>query len=90
MFEGALTIQHVMEIKQDIEQRINKTSPLHISLKKVTQLDLSFLQLLLALKKNYSSHGLSMQIHMELEQDLRQLIQISGFQQLIPSNISTP
>lgn len=88
-FEGALIIQSIKQIKQDIEQKINKTKPLHIRVSKIIQLDLSFLQLLLALKKDYDNLGLSIHIQMELEQDLQQLMQISGLYQLISPNIST-
>lgn len=85
-FEGNLTIHHIQFIKQEVEQKINNYKPLQIKVSNVAQLDLSFLQLLMALKKKYDRNATAISVHLELSQELEHYLLVAGFQDFASPN----
>jgi anti-anti-sigma regulatory factor len=85
--EGSLTVHHIDAIKLAIEEKLDKSSALVLKVHHVEQLDLSFLQLLLALKNNYQQRDQSLNIEMNLNPVLEKLLIDSGFENLLRENI---
>ena len=85
-FAGNLTIHNIQQIKQEVEQKLQKRKPLHVLVGNVVQLDLSFLQLLMALKKMHEKNSIPFAVQMELSQEIEQLLINSGFHDFISTN----
>lgn len=82
-FAGNLTIHNIQQIKEEVEQKLQKRKPLQVLVGNVVQLDLSFLQFLRALKKRHETNSIPFAVQMELSQEKEQLLINSGFHDFI-------
>ena len=79
VIEGNLGMKNIEKLKTQLETLLNKDFELEIIVKKVTDVDLSFLQLLLSINKVFKN---KMNVDMSLSQELENLVSSSGFNDL--------
>lgn len=90
--EGCLSIPQIQAIKQEMEKELTGSRKkeegrsLHLQLRAVAQLDLPFLQLLLALSKQFQQQQQSLIIDMELSPEMEKLLLVSGFENFVTAN----
>lgn len=80
-FSGELTFNNIKGIKDQIENQVDFSKSNHFIAKDVEILDLSFIQLLLALKKTNNNNT----IELHLNDEISDLIKTSGFQDILNS-----
>jgi anti-anti-sigma regulatory factor len=78
-----LTIYTVLEIKEYFLEAIEKYNELDIRIKKVENIDLSFIQLIESLKKTGEEYGKALSISAELADETRTLVENSGFDPIL-------
>lgn len=82
VFEGELIISNISQIKRKLDtlllQLIN--SELLVEIKNVTNIDLSFLQLLESLGIHLSEKGIALSLKWELDEETKTLFRQTGFE----------
>lgn len=81
--EGELTINNVEGFMQRIHPIFNNFDYVDFYLRKVTSLDLSFIQMLYHFQKSYGKKKKEVTIDAELSSDLKKIIVHAGFEELM-------
>jgi ABC-type transporter Mla MlaB component len=80
---GDLSIENIEDFKKVLDEFLELNNKLEISNIKIYKLDLPFLQLLVAAKKQAEKDGKSLSIKDDFIQDLNIFIEFSGLRELI-------
>ncbi len=75
---GNLVINHIEKIYKEIAEKIDFSRNLNITIQSVENIDITFVQLVLALKKEYSEKQLSLEVVIDLPEDLWTLLKNAG------------
>ncbi len=78
ILSGDLDLDNADELKRILELRLLNSNILNIELKDIESFDLSTQQILLAAARYAKDKGKSFNVNFDLDQDLTQLIEISG------------
>lgn len=76
---GSLAINHIEKIYDELSNHIDLAKNLQINVKAVENIDITFIQVLLSLKKEYNDLGLTLNISMDLSDDSWSLLHNAGF-----------
>jgi ABC-type transporter Mla MlaB component len=80
--KGELSIQHIHEIKTELEAAIKEMDTVELLVYDASIIDLSVLQYLLSLKKSEKALNKSFKISFELDDDLDELLKHAGFKNI--------
>ena len=83
VLEGVLTIQHAAVVRDELLKILPRFDAFHVQVCQVVDLDLSFVQLLLALRKTALVAEKKMTIEMDLSDGFQLLLKRSGLYDLI-------
>ena len=86
LIEGCLNIHEMEAIKQEIERKLKEVKALRMQVQQVEQLDLSFLQFLIAFKNKYQQARQPLFIELTLKPEMEKLLAVSGFENVITAN----
>ncbi len=75
-FSGDLTLNNVEAIKKDIISLIKDATKIKVEIRKVTNIDLSFIQLLYSMKKQFKEN---ITFDIELPETLKSMMENAGF-----------
>ncbi len=78
-FSGQLIINYIEKIVEEVRGSINLEKDLEIVIDNPEAIDITFMQLILALKFTYSDQNQEMTISSSLSEELKTLIKNSGF-----------
>jgi len=78
-FSGQLIINYIEKIVEEVRESINLEKDLEIVIDNPEAIDITFMQLILALKFTYSDQNQEMTISSSLSEELKTLIKNSGF-----------
>lgn len=81
--EGDLTIKNAKSIKKELEAKLGNNECLELNLEKVTALDITIIQLICSLKKLIHKRDLKMDLHLNIDQEIENIITYSGMIQLL-------
>ncbi|MFC2138453.1 STAS domain-containing protein [Bacteroidota bacterium] len=81
--EGDLTLKNIKEIKEKLLNSTKTYKSLNIQVKKVDNLDITFIQLLIAVKKSFKA----VSINTEIPEHAEGIINNSGLQEYLNTNI---
>jgi ABC-type transporter Mla MlaB component len=82
-----LTIFSIESAKEEFELLLNKYTDITLSLKKVENIDLSYLQLIYAFFNAAKEKNITVNIEGKLPEEQHQLIENSGLTKILESNI---
>ncbi len=82
-FSGQLIINHIERITDTVKNSVKTDTDLQVEIDNPESVDVTFIQLLLALKATLSANGKKIEISAELSEDVQKLIQNSGFQYVL-------
>lgn len=82
-FSGQLIINHIEKISSTVKSELKSDKDLTVEIDNPESVDVTFIQLLLAIKATLKANGKSVTINAELSEDVEALIQNSGFQYVI-------
>ncbi|SMO58006.1 hypothetical protein SAMN06265379_10375 [Saccharicrinis carchari] len=82
-FSGQLIINHIDAIKEEFIESINLTKPLSISVNYPDGIDITFIQLIVAIKKAYNKNGIHINVEGKLHDEALSLIANAGFNNLL-------
>jgi anti-anti-sigma regulatory factor len=85
-FSGQLTINNIKKINESVKSHLRSPGAVSIHVKDVDNIDLTFIQLLQAIKNSGKKKGFSVQTGMELPNDLKALLINAGFGKMINNN----
>ena len=77
--EGELTLSNALAVKEELITLLNKNDSLEVDCKSIQQIDLSGIQLLLALKQSAISQNKTIKLECDLPDDISKIIKNSGF-----------
>lgn len=78
-FEGTLSIGRADTIKKDLINTLNETDNLVVDLSKVESIDLSFIQILYAVKKEAVLKKKSFNITGSIDENIKKLLSLTNF-----------
>ncbi len=78
-FSGQLIINFIESITEVVKERVKTSKNLEIQVDNPDSMDVTFIQLLLALKNTFETAGKEVSVSAELKDELRTLIDNSGF-----------
>lgn len=76
---GSLIINHIENIYSELKEKIEFSKKHVVELKSVDGIDLTIIQLLLAMKKEFASYGTDFEVKLDLSEEHVQLLKNSGF-----------
>ncbi|MCT4586528.1 MAG: STAS domain-containing protein [Carboxylicivirga sp.] len=82
-FSGQLIINHIEKITDEVKNQLSFDKDLHIEINNPDSIDVTFIQLLLTLKTTLKGNGKQTVISSELNDDLKVLLNNSGFQYVL-------
>ena len=82
-FEGDLTVKNINEITETISKNIKNFEQLTINVNNVENLDITFIQMLLAIKKSYQL----LKINSDIPAHVSGIIKNSGLNDIFKTNI---
>jgi ABC-type transporter Mla MlaB component len=82
LIEGELVVGSLHKVKEELTAAVSRYSTLTIVVKNVSAIDLTFLQLLFAVKKSLALVHKSFSFHVELPDEITTLLSRSGFADL--------
>lgn len=80
--KGELSIQHIHEIKKELEAAIKDMDTIELLVYEASIIDLTILQYLLSLKRSEKALNKSFKISFELDDDLNELLKHAGFKNI--------
>ncbi|RLD39349.1 MAG: hypothetical protein DRI74_00930 [Bacteroidetes bacterium] len=80
--KGELSIQHIHEIKKELETTIKNLDTIKLLVYDASIIDLTILQYLLSLKRSENALNKSFEISFELNDDLTELLKHAGFKNI--------
>ncbi len=78
-FSGQLIINHIEKITALVNEKLSTSKDLQIEIDNPESIDVTFIQLLLAIKATIKANGKKVSINTELKDELRLLVKNSGF-----------
>lgn len=78
--KGSLIINHIEAIFEELNGKIDFSKKHIVDLSDVEGIDLTFVQMLLALKKEFTGYGTDFEIKLSLTDEHVQLLRNSGFE----------
>lgn len=88
LLEGQLVIRNAHIIKKELLSALNNSQNLELIFKNITRVDLSFLQLIIALRKSAVNTGKEISLHAASNQQVRSAIIKSGLENNFGMNIN--
>ncbi|WP_439182009.1 hypothetical protein [Carboxylicivirga taeanensis] len=82
-FSGQLIINHIERITGVVKDGLNASKDLQIEIERPESVDVTFMQLVLAIKATLAANGKKVVVKSELNDELTKMIQNSGFQYVI-------
>jgi anti-anti-sigma regulatory factor len=76
---GSLVINHIEKIYHDLSTNLDFSKNLKVVLDQVDNIDITFVQLLLSLKKQFGKSGLELTLQSKLSDDMWLLLNNAGF-----------
>lgn len=80
--KGELSIQHINEIKKELETAMKDMDTVELLVYDASIIDLTVLQYLLSLKKSEKTLNKSFKLSFELDDDLEELLKHAGFKNI--------
>ena len=77
--EGCLTIEHAAEWKMCLMESLNRTDRVHLVFENVTEVDISFLQLLCSMHRTVAQDGKNLTLDAHRPEPLRLTVLAAGF-----------
>ncbi len=81
MFSGELSVANVSALQQQLLKAASKVSYIDVKVTNVENMDLSFLQLLLAWAQSMKQSGKNLIFDFQLDQEFERIFDESGFRQ---------
>lgn len=78
-FEGDLTLNTISEIVDEVKKKVTFEKNIEIIVQKITNFDVSAIQLLYALKKGALNNNMDIAFNIDLPDDIKVLLQNAGF-----------
>nr|WP_321407181.1 hypothetical protein [uncultured Carboxylicivirga sp.] len=78
-FSGQLIINYIENITEIVKEKVSATKDLDIQVDNPDSVDITFIQLVLSIKKTFELAGKEVSITTELKDELKTLIGNSGF-----------
>ena len=88
VFSGQLTISSIFKMTENVKANIDHPTKVHISVKDVENLDLTFIQLIQSIKNSGKKNGYEVSVSMKLPEDLSSLLVNAGFGSLLQPIVS--
>lgn len=85
LFEGVLIIRNIQEIKERTLDQLKESGALEVKVKNAEALDVSFLQLLLAIRLQWAQRQKPLYMDLELSREMENMMIASGFSDLLLS-----
>lgn len=82
IFSGELVINHVNGIKEELMCSIDFERAINMRVINPASIDITFIQLVLAIKKAYEDNGINCEVQGKLNEDTFNLLANSGFKNL--------
>ncbi len=82
-FSGQLIINHIEKIVEVVKSGLKTDKDLQIEIDNPESVDVTFIQLVLALKATLAANGKATNINAELKPEVQALIKNSGFQYVL-------
>ena len=80
---GDLSISNLAEIVEKFREIEKNHQEIEVNINEVSNFDLASIQLLLSLKKSCNKHKKKIQFNIDLSNDLKTLMEISGFTNIL-------
>lgn len=81
--EGDLYLQNAHAIWAELQKELEDCPHLHVEVENVTDFDLSAIQMLIALEKDFLARGHKMSMHFDLPYELKALLENAGMESII-------
>lgn len=78
MLKGSLTLPNIGAIKAEFDKLVKDAKSIIVETSEVEEVDLSFYQLIVALKSHCKTHSIDIITKIELPQDMSQLLTKTG------------
>ena len=82
-FSGQLIINHIENITRIVNEKLNSDKDLQIKIDNPESIDVTFIQLILAVKATVKASGKDIFIQTELKDELKTLVKNSGFNYIL-------
>ena len=82
-FEGDLSLKNSISLYKKVKSLKIKTDHLNVQLNNVEKMDVTFIQILYALKAKLEGEGVSVEVDSTLPGELKNIIQNTGFRDII-------
>lgn len=82
MVSGDLIINHIEKIKEAFDNAIDTSKDLTLDLNDVTSIDITFIQLVISLKKSFQSSGNQIVFKNNFNDEIMTLLKNAGFNNL--------
>lgn len=76
---GNLTINHIESVYKDLKGSIDFSKKTILNINQVKGIDLTCIQILISLKKEFKENGLPIEINLHLTEDQQHLLDNAGF-----------
>lgn len=86
LIEGQLIIRNANTIKSELIPALNSSQNLEIVFKNITKMDITVLQLIIALQKSAATLKKKLSLDIELTDYIKSVIQNSGLEKLLITN----
>lgn len=83
VLEGDLYLQNAHAIWTQLLREVENCPHLQIDVENVTDLDLSAIQMLVAIEKDFTARGHKMSMHFDLPYELKALLENAGMESII-------
>ncbi len=83
---GQLTINSIVKILAEMKELLKNASNVNIHVKEVENIDLTFIQLLFAIKNSGKKENYKINVNMELPDELNLLVNNAGFHSVLNLN----
>lgn len=78
-FSGVLVINHIEKIITSAKEQLNFDKSLEVVVDECDNIDITFIQFLIALQKSWMQRGLEFSVKANIKDDLVRLIENAGF-----------
>lgn len=82
-FRGALNINHIVSLKQEIEELVSFESDLEVYLESPESIDITFIQMVVAMQNSCKAKGTKFKIQSKLSDDILGLLRNAGLEELL-------
>lgn len=78
-FSGQLIINYIENITEIVKEKVNTSKDLDLQIDNPDSVDVTFIQLLISLKKTFEKAGKKVSLTADLKEEIKTLIANSGF-----------